>query len=177
MRLSAHLYLIGYRGSGKTTVGKLLAKQIGARFVDTDQCIVQHEGQSIREIFDSVGEAGFRDCETAIIRNITLQAPCVVSLGGGAILRESNRELLCESGQCIWLTASAEKLFARIESDENSAGSRPQLTNHTGYDEVVELLSQRNPIYADLAKKTIETDALAPEEIVKEIIDWVNLPT
>ena len=172
---SGHLFLIGYRGSGKSTVGKLLAQELGWQFVDTDERIVRTAGTTIAEIFEAEGEVGFRDREEQAVAEVSQESSAhVVALGGGAILREGNREVLSERGRCIWLDGSAEQLFKRIQKDAHSQANRPQLTDRSGYDEVVDVMTQRRPIYAGLARFTIETDQLTPEEIVKKIIDWVT---
>lgn len=108
-----NVYLIGFRGSGKTTVGQQLAGRLGLSAIDSDDLIEQAAGASIREIFEREGEAGFRDREQAVVEQLASaaeSAPRVVSLGGGAILREANRQQLAASGVCVWLTASPEKL-------------------------------------------------------------------
>ncbi len=106
-----NVYLIGFRGSGKTTVGRVLAERLGLHAVDSDDLIEQAAQATIREIFQREGEAGFRDREQNVVERLAreaAEAPRVVSLGGGAILREANRNQLAASGVCIWLTASAK---------------------------------------------------------------------
>ncbi len=171
-----HLYLIGYRGSGKSTVGRLLAARLGRGVVDTDELIERESGMTIKEIFASEGEAGFRDRETFFIRSIA-QRPSpaqVVSLGGGAILREVNQQLLAASGHCVWLQGSPELLHARIHSDQSTQSRRPNLSRHGGFEEVNAMLRVRTPIYQMLAQKTVVVDGATPDEIASEIADWVN---
>jgi shikimate kinase len=169
------LYLIGYRGCGKSTVGRGLAQRLGLTAVDTDARIEEASGQSIREIFATEGEAGFRDREAAAIAQVAAeQTRTVVSLGGGAILRPANRELLSTTGQCIWLQASAEQLYRRICGDVASAERRPQLSDRGGFAEVVELLAAREPLYRELAQKIVQTEGKTPDEVVAEIVDWVS---
>ncbi|GAB5402309.1 MAG: shikimate kinase AroK [Aureliella sp.] len=174
-----HLYLMGYRGSGKTTVGKRLALATGSQWLDSDEMIVERAKMSIKEIFDSSGEQSFRDLETQVIQQIAEQSPTdsaslVVSLGGGAILRLENRQALQASGRCVWLSGSPESLWRRINSDDASAASRPNLTDHDGYKEVEEVLAARAPIYQELADFTVNTDHRSPDEIVEEILLWAK---
>ena len=170
-----HVYLMGYRGSGKSTVGRLLGERLGWPVIDTDLRIEAAAGRSIRDIFAAEGEPGFRQREQQVIADVaTGGGPCVVALGGGAVLRPDNRQAILGSGRVVWLRGSAEHLFARIEADASTAQRRPQLSQRSGYDEVVEMLARREPIYAQLAQFTVATDNKAPDEVVLEIVDWLE---
>ncbi len=170
-----HLYLVGYRGTGKSTVGKLLAMRLGRSLVDTDDAIESTAGMSIREIFAAEGEPGFRDREQRAIADVANDpSSLIVALGGGAILRAANQELIQQSGRVVWLQGSPSALYARIQADESSTERRPQLSQLSGYDEIVEVLAKREPIYSKLAELTICTDLRTPDDIVAEIADWVD---
>lgn len=170
-----HIYLMGYRGSGKSTVGRLLAKQLRWPVIDTDDLIEASAGKTIREIFAAEGEAGFRDREERAVAEVAaLNSSHVVALGGGAVLRAANQRALQSSGRLVWLQGSAELLSARINADASTAQRRPQLSQRTGYDEVVEILAVREPIYRQLAKLIVSTDHKAPDEVVSEIAEWLN---
>lgn len=172
-----HVYLIGYRGSGKTTIGKLLAGRLGRPSIDCDDWIEQAAGQTIRNIFATEGEAGFRDLEQAAIEQLAQQAddqPAVVALGGGAVLREANRAAICRSGYRIWLTAPPQTLASRIQADRTTAARRPALSALSDYDEIVHLLAQREPLYAAVAQKTLNTEGLSAEAICNDISDWLK---
>ena len=170
-----HIYLMGYRGSGKSTVGRLLAKQLGWPVIDTDDVIESAATQSIREIFAAEGEAGFREREQQAIAQVAgRRVPSVIALGGGAILRPDNQRMIQSSGHVVWLHGSAELLYQRIASDASTAARRPQLSQRSGYDEVVEILARREPIYRQLAQLTVHTDHRTPDEVVLEIVDWLN---
>ena len=169
-----HIYLIGYRGSGKSTVGKLLAAQLNLSFVDSDR-LIESAGKSIKEIFAQVGEAGFRDCEQAAVREISERNERhVVGLGGGAILRPENRAVIAATGRCAWLRGSAETLYQRINADAHSAVSRPNLTADGGYNEVVDMLARREALYEEAADFVVQTDGRSPDEIVLELADWAE---
>src|SRR4051812_11920796 len=103
-----HLYLVGYRGSGKSCVGAIIASWLGRPFLDADAVLEADAGRTIRDIFASEGEAGFRDRETATLRKLSAGPPAVIATGGGVILRAENRELLRSTGFVVWLTALAE---------------------------------------------------------------------
>ncbi|MCA9132668.1 MAG: shikimate kinase [Planctomycetales bacterium] len=170
-----HLYLMGYRGSGKSSVGRMLAHQLDRPLVDTDEAIEKAAKQSISQIFATEGEAGFRDREQVAIATVAaIREPCVIALGGGAILRPANRQAIRQSGHVVWLQGSPEYLFARIQGDATTAARRPNLSPGGGYSEVVEILAVREPLYRQLAEKTIATDPKTPDEIAAEIAAWVN---
>jgi shikimate kinase len=170
-----HIYLLGYRGSGKTTVAGLLAQILDRPMVDTDDWVESAAGKSIREIFADGGEQVFRDREQQAIEQIAnLPEPAIVALGGGAVLRPANQEVLKKTGHRVWLTASPQRLYDRITNDCSSADRRPSLTGKAGFDEVVNLLSERQPIYQQISEFTVDTDGLTPDQIAERILFWLK---
>lgn len=170
-----HVYLIGYRGSGKSTVGKVLAHRLDRPFVDTDDLIESESGMTIKEIFATRGEPWFRDLEAKIVSEVSRRPlPSIVSLGGGAILRESTQTVLKATGKCIWLSATAEFLFQRIQSDESTALRRPNLSQSGGFSEVADILRKRMPIYERLSDLTVSVEGKTPDQIGDEISVCVN---
>ena len=162
--------LIGYRGTGKTTVARKLAERLGIPAFDSDPEIERRSGKSIAEIFAQDGEPVFRDWEESVIADILSHPnPLVLATGGGAILRASTRERLRESGRVIWLTATPETILRRITDDAASKTMRPHLTSLPMYEEIVTVLERRKPLYAETAHETIETDCRTIVEIVAEI--------
>jgi shikimate kinase len=175
-----NVYLIGYRGSGKTTVGKRLAERLGLTAVDSDDLIEADAGCTIREIFEREAETGFREREQRIIEQIAAEGdrhPRVVSLGGGAILRDANRAALARSGKAVWLTASPDKLVQRMRADQSTAARRPALSQLSDYDEVVAILATREPLYAATAQKIVNTEDTTVEAICDEIVHWLGEST
>lgn len=168
------IVLIGYRGCGKTSVGAALATRLNWPFVDTDARIEQLAGKPIRDIFTHDGEPAFRALESNAIAELAHGPRQVVSVGGGAVLREENRVALQRSGVCVWLTAPAEVLHERIVRDPRSAGQRPALTDRTGLDEVRHLLAQRAPLYAALADHVLDTGGRTPAQLVDELLALVR---
>ena len=165
-----HVYLSGLRGTGKTSVGKLLAQQWERPFADLDDMIEEAAKMSIREIFEQGGESLFRDWESKCLEAVSQrQQRHVISLGGGAILREENRNLINQSGCCIWLTADAETLVGRISRDETTGERRPALTNLDQISEMRQLLTTRTPLYQTAADHEIDTVGKTPESIAEEI--------
>ena len=157
--------LTGFMGSGKTTVGKVLADFLGCPFLDLDELIVQKAGRSIPEIFAQDGEPAFRELEARLLRQTVTKyaaGTAVLALGGGAILAPASATLLREKTVCIYLRATLDTLLARLAGE--TAG-RPLAD-----DALAERLAAREPIYEETAHVTIDTDGLSPDEVADEII-------
>ncbi len=167
--LQRNVVLIGYRGVGKTSIGKRLAEMLEAPFVDIDQIIASEAGMSIAEIFAAEGEAGFRKREKEIIARVAATVPAVVSVGGGAVLDEENITRLGANGKIVWLTAPPEVLWSRISSDESSAAARPALTAHSGLEEVRAVLSSRAALYRGVADVVVSTGGRTPKDVTIEL--------
>lgn len=167
------LILIGYRGSGKTTVGRIVADRLGWNFLDADTVLEERFGKTIREIFAEEGESGFREKESAIVAELATCRDVVLATGGGVILREENRDAL-KNGFVVWLTASAQSLWTRIQADATTAERRPALSGG-GLQEVEELLAKREPLYRQSANLTICVESLSPEEAASAILaGWTS---
>ena len=147
-----NVVLIGYRGTGKSTVGKILAARLGLILVSTDAEIVKSAGQSIPEIVEQHGWEYFRDLEAKVCGQLAGRTGLVVDTGGGAILRPRNVEVLKETGRLFWLTASVETIAERIGQD----AQRPSLTGVKSFvDEIQEVLLERTPKYQAAADHVI----------------------
>jgi shikimate kinase len=170
-----NLFLIGYRGSGKTTVAAELAGRLGWPWVDADAELERRAGRSIKQIFAAGGETEFRDLESATVAELAKGERQIIALGGGAVLREANREALRGRGKIVWLEASPETLLARIEGDVTTAARRPNLTGHGGLAEIRTLLAERTPIYRACADLAIDAEAQSPAEIARQIIAGLRL--
>lgn len=170
--LKRHLYLTGYRGTGKTSVARILSPALSLPLVDLDDRIEVAAGLTIREIFAAGGETRFRDLEADAVALVAAEPASVVSLGGGAVLRESNRAVIAESGWSVWLDASAETLAQRVSGDSTTGDRRPSLTGLPSADEIRLLLEQRRPIYAQVADLQIDTERKPVDEIADEIVRW-----
>ena len=156
------IFLVGFMGAGKTTVGQALANKLKRDFFDLDSVIERRTGKSIQQIFSDHGESEFRRIERQAIEYCRELKRAVVALGGGAYLAEENRQTLRESGITVWLDCPFEICFERVRGD----GSRPLLGTE---DEMKSLLDKRRPAYA-LADYVVETGARSPDEIATEII-------
>jgi len=160
--------LIGYRGSGKTTAAQSLAARLGWSWIDADAVIEQSAGCSIKDIFATEGEPGFRDRERRAIAELLTHDKLVLAAGGGAILNPLTRREMKAAGPVVWLQASIGVLAARIDSDPATAGRRPNLAGG-GIDEIRRLLAEREPLYRECASLSIYTDKLDVSEIVERI--------
>jgi len=165
-----NIVLIGYRGSGKTTVGRLLAERLGRPFVDTDAAIETAAGESIAEVFASEGERGFRRREKQAIARATQTEGLVLSVGGGAVLDRANVDGLQNEGTIVWLIAAAEVLWDRIREDAQSPSARPDLTPRGGLEEVRSVLAVREPAYRAAADLIVDTTGRVPEDVVAAIL-------
>lgn len=158
--------LIGFMGSGKTTVGNLLAGYLQCKMTDTDKQIESQQKISVTDIFASYGEEYFRDLETEYIMSLLNKINGVIATGGGLVLRETNRLLLKKIGKVIYLKTTAKAIAGRIKND----GSRPLLNTSDMYNRINEILNERDAIYSRTADIIIETSYLEPEQVVDEII-------
>jgi shikimate kinase len=174
MRLLQHLYLTGYRGTGKTSVGAILAKRLGRPLIDLDLAIEAAAGKSIREIFSGGGEAAFRDLESNALRTAVQSPAAVISLGGGAILRGENRRLIAGTGLCVWLDADAETIARRLAGDEATAGRRPALTSLGQLEEIRELLHRRREHYQAAAAFRVDTTGKTIAQVAEEIMSLLE---
>jgi shikimate kinase len=163
--------LIGYRGSGKTVVGRRLAEQLGWDFVDTDEMVEKSAGRTIREIFETDGEIAFRKLETDVLEHALAGRRRVVAAGGGAVLARRNRKSLRATGVCVWLTAPPEELLRRIAADERSASQRPHLTNEPDLAEIEAVLQARLPVYEATADQVVSTAGRSVEQVVEAVLE------
>lgn len=165
--------LIGYRGSGKSTIGKKLADRLWQPFVDTDELIVRKAGgRTIKEIFETGGEQPFRDLESEAVHEVSLLQEHVIALGGGALIREENRRQIKDAGfKVIYLKCEPEVLLQHIRADPDTAKTRPALTElGGGVEEIRKLLAEREPIYRQAMTAELDVTHLTPEEAVVYIV-------
>lgn len=161
-----NIFLIGFMGSGKSTIAKVLSEKLGVEQVEMDEMIVQEQGMPITEIFEKYGEEHFRDIETDLVRRLQEKDGVVVSCGGGAVLREANREMMKKSGAIVLLTAKPETILERVKHSTN----RPILNGNMNVEYIAGLMEKRRACYEDAADFVIETDDKSREEICEEIL-------
>lgn len=163
--------LIGLPGSGKSTVGRQLARRLHCPFVDSDQVLEERLGCSIRAYFEREGEERFRDIEQAVLDELTHRPDCVLSTGGGAVLRPTNRENLKSRTQVVYLKSSPDELFRRLRHDTN----RPLLQVADPLGRLRELYAVRDPLYREVAHFVIETGRPSVGTLVNMIVMQLEL--
>lgn len=163
--MKKNIVLIGFMGTGKSEVGKELAKMLGYKFIDTDELIEKREGIPVSEIFDKYGETYFRKIESEIIEEVSIMKDVVISTGGGAVIRSENRMNLKKNSITICLTASPEVIYERTKDYDN----RPLLKTGDPYMRIKELLKEREPYYSEADIK-IDTTQLEAQKVVETIM-------
>ena len=167
----SRIFLIGYRGTGKSTVGQHLAALLDWQFVDSDGHLEVEQGRSIREIFATQGEPVFRDLESAVLVELAQREHCVIATGGGIILRSENRAVLKQSGFVAWLDGEPATIWNRLQADPTTADRRPNLTATGGLTEVMNIMQARQPLYAETASAMFPTEGRSPETVAVAILN------
>lgn len=162
-----NVILVGPMGAGKSTIGRLLAKELRLSFKDSDKEIEQRTGANIPWIFDVEGEAGFREREQAMLAELCQTDGIVLATGGGAVLRPENRQALSSGGRVIYLHASVAQQLERTSRDRN----RPLLRAADPGRVLSELMTIRDPLYREIADLVVETDERPPRIVVEEILE------
>jgi len=166
MKVPNNIFLIGPMGAGKSTVGRQLAKNLNMEFVDCDREIEQRTGVSIAIIFEVEGEEGFRKREHDMIEQLTERDGIVLATGGGAVLDEENRSRLRTRGFAIYLNAPIDLLVERTSRDRQ----RPLLQTEDPKERLVALVTEREPLYQQVADMVVKTDRRTARHVVKEIV-------
>jgi shikimate kinase len=168
---SKNIFLIGLMGAGKSTVGKVLAKKLGRRFLDADHVIEERCGVKIPLIFEMEGEEGFRKREAQTIRDVTAEENIILATGGGAVLLPENRKALSERGTVIYLHANPIELWHRTKGSE----SRPLLRSGDPKKILENLYAIRDPLYREIADHIIETGKPSVNQLVNTLIMQLEL--
>jgi shikimate kinase len=163
--LRRNIFLVGLMGAGKTSVGRLLAKDLRMTFVDCDHEIEKRTGVTVSVIFEIEGEEGFRRRESALLRELVQAENVVLATGGGAVLRAENREALARHGIVVYLRATVDELWQRTRHDRN----RPLLRTEDPRARLAELFEQRDPLYREVADITIETGSQSLRHLVTQL--------
>ena len=166
-----NIVLIGMRGSGKTTVGHLISRQLGRDLIDTDVVIKQIVGIELAKYIEHHGWDAFRDKETEAVRLAITHTDSIIATGGGVVLRKENIDLLRQNGCIIWLSADPETLYQRIGEDPG----RPKLTDATNMkDDLAKTLMARTAYYQNAADGIIDTTGKSPEQISEQILQFLK---
>ena len=168
-QLSANIVLVGFMGTGKSTIGRVVAQKLGFHFIDTDDVIEQTSKAKISDIFAEHGEVYFRDLESQAVKSVALMKNQVVATGGGVVLRSSNIDLLRTGGPIFCLNATPKAIWDRVRSSR----SRPLLRGPDPLKKIETLLNKRAPYYA-LADHQIETTGVSVDRVANEIISYIE---
>jgi shikimate kinase len=167
--IHAPIFLIGYRGTGKSTVAALLADRLGWQSLDADHEIERRAGKSIAAVFAKDGEPAFRDLEAQVVAELAQRKSAVIALGGGAVMRIENRAAIRGARAVVWLTATVDTIESRLAGDETTSQRRPNLTAAGGRAEIEQLLSAREPTYRECATLVVATDGKSSAEVANEV--------
>ena len=169
-----NLYLIGYRCTGKSSVGRILSDTLGWVFVDIDNELVAEAGIPIEEIVASRGWKYFREREAQLLERLSQATKQVISTGGGVVTVEENIAKMRGSGKVVWLHASPATIAERMEADIDSARQRPPLHGYDSVAEIEEVFAERLPLYDEAMHLQVETDVLSPQEVAEHILRWLS---
>ena len=170
MSLPKRVVLVGPMGAGKSTIGRLLAKELGYRFLDSDRIIEERCGANIPWIFDVEGEDGFRQRETAMLDELSNEVGTVLATGGGAVMRAENHGLLKKNAVVVYLKTSIDQQVERTRKDRN----RPLLQNDDPEGVLRRLFAIRDPLYTELADIVMFTDRKSPRLVVRQLVNRIN---
>jgi len=165
--------LIGYRATGKSTVGRILADRLKINFWDTDAMVEKDLAMPIKEIVALHGWDFFRAKEKDTIKFLTKKKACVIATGGGVVLDRENVDLLKQTGVIIWLNAPLQDIIERLKRDAQNAAARPQFTSGNIVQETIDVMKQRIPLYENAADYTVDTLNKNPEQVAEEIYQYL----
>jgi shikimate kinase len=170
-----NIVLIGYRASGKTLIGKMLAERLGWPYLDVDRGIEEKEGgKSIANIFETSGEPHYRDVEASVAEEMLARDECIISFGGGTIMRDSTQALMSGKSKVVYLEASPEVLWERSQADPGTGKNRPNLMSGPGGpEEIVAMLEKRAPIYEHFADLVLDATE-SPDQLVEQILSTLT---
>ena len=164
-----NVILIGYRCTGKSTIGLILSRIMSLPFVDTDCVIENTMGSDVASIVADIGWDGFRKIESQVLKQVLVSDSMVIATGGGVVLDRKNVVAMESAGTVVWLRASADTILRRMSEDTSTPGLRPSLTGNSLEKEVIETLTFRNPFYHAAADLVVDTDLYSPAEIAATI--------
>ncbi|WP_321391896.1 shikimate kinase [uncultured Desulfuromusa sp.] len=164
-----NIILTGFMGTGKTTLGRLLAKRIDYDFVDTDTLIEEQTGLSIAKLFETRGETAFRKLEANLVEDLALKEGQVLATGGGLVLNPHNVKVLAATGHIICLTAAPEDILARVSQQQNL---RPLLSEKDPQTKINELLRQRDTVYKQFPQ--LSTSAQTLEQLIDKLLKLID---
>lgn len=167
------IYLVGFRATGKSTIGRLAARELGMDFVDLDRLLCEEAGKTVEEIVAEEGWPGFRAREKDILMRTTYMLGTIIATGGGAVLHQDVWPLLKKGAVVVWLDAKEEEIYKRLSKRTADSG-RPSLTDQSLRSEIQGVLNERLPLYEKVADIRINTDAGSVVDVVREVIGSIS---
>jgi len=174
VRSKSNIYLIGYRCTGKSVVGRALAEALDRPFIDADDELVRTHGMTIQHIVRAQGWEGFRKKEIQVLDRISDLTGHVIATGGGVVLSDDNVARMKQSGTVVWLRATTDTIRQRLQADIKAEQLRPSLTSKGAEEEVEEVLKYREPLYTKAAHCTIDTDGVDVKTICRRILETIS---
>lgn len=168
--MDKNIFLIGFMGSGKSSVAKKLQEKLGMKLVEMDARIVEEQKMSINDIFAKYGEDHFRDIESELVLTLGNEGNTIVSCGGGVVVRPENTEHMKQSGTIIFLTATPETIYERVKDGND----RPILNGHMNVDYIAQLMEKRQKLYENACDIRVSTDGKTIDAICDEIISKIE---
>jgi len=165
-----NIILVGFMASGKSSVGRALARRTGWPRVDADEEIVSRAGKPIADIFRDSGEDAFRELERTVMSDICEESGRIIAAGGGSFIDDQNRRTMLDCGTVFYLSARPETIHRRVTRGNPNAPTRPMLAGGDPLERITELLAQRAPVYTQ-AHHAVETDGLSPDQVAQAILD------
>jgi len=169
-----NILLVGYRGTGKSTLGKRLADVLAMNFVDMDRILIQDAGCSISRIVEEHGWPHFRELEKKLLLRLAQAKGQVIATGGGVVLDAENRTLLLQMGIVIWLKANPDAIMKRLQQDKEGSAQRPPFSDRNLWEETTAALKERMPLYKGVSEVELDTSNLDIAECVDEIVRIVH---
>jgi shikimate kinase len=169
-----NVVLMGYRGTGKSSVGKKLSRVLRLPFYDTDTLIEKLAGKTIQEMVNEMGWGFFREKESEVIKGLAAVADSIIATGGGAVMDQKNVDVLKRNGVFVWLTADTDTIIGRMKADTGSVNKRPSFSRDALLKETVKTLEERMPVYRRLADFSIDTTDKGIDEIVTQICQFLE---
>ncbi|MBN1365985.1 MAG: shikimate kinase AroL [Syntrophaceae bacterium] len=166
--------LIGYRATGKSTVGRILAARLKIGFFDTDSMVEENAGMPIKEIVAAHGWDFFREKEKETVKSLAQKKDCVIATGGGIILFKENMDLLKQAGVIIWLNAPQQDIIDRLKKDAQKDATRPQFTSGNIVQETMNIMKERLPLYEKYADYIVDTLKKNTKQVAEEIYQYLR---
>jgi len=169
-----NLYLVGYRCTGKSSVGRIVCDALGWVFMDMDDELQAEEGRDVQQIVQDQGWEHFRKSETNLVQRLSRGSKQVIATGGGVVTKPGNVTLMHSSGKVVWLHASPKTIAQRMAADNNTGGQRPPLRGKDSVGEIEDILAERLPLYQQAMHFRVDTDGLSPEEVAELVLAWLE---